>query len=337
MKNITLKDIAKKVGASTSTVSLVLNGHWEKRRISKDLADKIFKTAKELNYKPNLPARGLRLGHTRIIGLVVADISNPFFAKIGRSIEDNAAKYGYRLITCSSDENDQKSDDLIDALINRQVDGLIIAPTLNTKEKILELSRYKFPFVLIDRYFNLATNQVKIDNFQAAFDCVDHMLSFGYKRVAMLTHSYELLHMNERVKGYKAALKKYGIRFDSRLLKEIPYTDTSRHIYNAIKELTGSTLNARAIFFPTNRLGIPGLECLYDMKLRIPQDIAVTIFDDNEYFKLMYPPITALQQPIYEFGEKAVELLLDDINGKLESKKEIVLQSELIIRESGGK
>ena len=151
-KKISLKDIADQVGVSTALVSYVINGQEKEKRVGKKMANKIRQVAKELNYNPNQIARSLRKGSTKTIGLIVADISNPFFGNMARVVEDEADKYGYTVIFGSSDEDPQKSASLIESLVNRQVDGFIIAPVENTEDQIKTLIDRKIPVVLIDRF-----------------------------------------------------------------------------------------------------------------------------------------------------------------------------------------
>ena len=210
-KKISLKDIAKKVGVSTATVSYALSKDKE-NKVSAAVAKKVRKVAKELNYQPNQIAKSLKSGRTYTIGLIVADISNPFFAQIARIIEDEAAKLGYTVIFGSSDEKSKKSWDLIQLLLNRQVDGFILAPTEGSEAQVQYLKGVKIPFVLIDRYFpQLATNYVVIDNYNAAFGAVERLVKTGNKKIGIIAYSSKLQHMKERIKGYREAMGKNNI------------------------------------------------------------------------------------------------------------------------------
>ena len=181
-KKVCQKDIAHKVGVSTALVSYVLN-NLKEGRISKVVAQKIRETAKELNYRTNQIAKSLKINKTFTIGLIVADISNPFFSNLARIIEDEADKKNYTVIFGSCDENAQKSWKLMNALLDRQVDGFIIAPAENTESNIIYLKEHDIPFVLIDRYFpGLETNWVTLDNYKAAYTAVQHMIDGGNKR-----------------------------------------------------------------------------------------------------------------------------------------------------------
>ena len=188
MKKVSLKDIANKVGVSTALVSYVLNNQKE-GRISKEVAQKIRDTAKRLNYRTNQVAKSLKTNKTYTIGLVVADISNPFFSSLARIIEDAADQNNYTVIFGSSDENPKKSGKLMETLLNRQVDGLIISPPQNSESQIEYLIEEDIPFVLIDRYFPaIKTNYVAIDNYKAAYKAVKHLIDTGRTKIGMITY-----------------------------------------------------------------------------------------------------------------------------------------------------
>lgn len=212
-KKVSLKDIAQKAGVSTTLVSYVLNNQKE-NRINKDTARRIREAARQLNYRTNEIAKSLKTKKTYTIGLIVADISSPFSSGLARIIEDEADKHCYTVIFGSSDENAQKSGKLIDTLLNRQVDGLILLPPAHSEQQIRELRQQGIPFVLLDRYFpSIRTSYVILDNYQAAYDAVQHLVDTGRKRIGMIGYDTELVHLLDRRRGYQAALKDNGILF----------------------------------------------------------------------------------------------------------------------------
>ncbi|MCB9290772.1 MAG: LacI family DNA-binding transcriptional regulator [Lewinellaceae bacterium] len=213
-KRISLKDIADAVGVSVSLVSYVLNNKGKENRVAEETAKRIREVAKELNYRPNQIARSLKSQRSQSIGLIVADISNPFFANLARTIEDEAHTKNYTVIFGSSDENHVKLKKVLDFLTTRQVDGFILAPTHGCKETIIELQEQNIPFVLIDWYFEgLFTNYVIIDNFQASLDATNHLLKRGHQRMVLDFIPVGIIHFKDRVRGYETALKKGGYRF----------------------------------------------------------------------------------------------------------------------------
>lgn len=339
-KKISLADIANSLGLSKTTVSMVLNNQGDANGINKETQKRVQAKAKELNYKPNQIARGLRLGKSNTIGLIVADISNRFYARISRSIEDSASILGYNLMFCSSEEDATKESDLITILKERQVDGLILSSTQVSNEEILRLKQEDYPFVLIDRYFpRVSTNAVTVDNYKGAFDAVEHLIKAGYQKIAELKISpSHLSTIRDRDLGYKAALKKHNIRFNKNLIREIPFDNLKESVFKELKSLLMPPTSVDAIFVLNNNLAIACLECIREMNLRIPQDIALLSFDDLDIFKICHPPITAVAQPVEEIGKKAVDILIKAINnkGKTPQYEHVVLPTSLVVRESCG-
>lgn len=340
MKRIDLDKVAKALGVSKTLVSLVLNNKGNKYGISAKTQKEVFKKAKELNYKPNLIARGLRTGKSNIIGLIVADISNPFYAKISRSVEEMASRNGYNLIICSSEEKEEKEEQLIDILVKGQnADGVIVSSTQKSSSFFAKLQKENKPFVLIDRYIpRLNANYVTVDNYKGAFELTEHLINTGYKRIGMLTISPHFISsISDRVKGYKAALKKHGIPFNKKIVREIPFNN-----YNSVEKevsdlITGGN-GIDALFAVNNNLAVYSLEVINKLGLHIPQDVALTCFDDLDMFRFCDPPITAVSQPVEEIGHKAFELLLDQMKQKDKAVpgKQVVLPTQLMIRKSCG-
>jgi len=316
MKKITLAEVAKSLGVSKTLVSLVLNGKGNEKGISQETQARVLTKVKELNYKANQFARGLRMGKSNTIGLIVADISNSFYAKMCRSIEDNANKNGYNLIICSSDENPEKESTLIQMLIDRQVDGLIISTTQKNNADFLHLKKNNFPFVLIDRYIpKIDTNYVIVNNEEGAKNIVTHLIKLGNKRIGHLTISpSHISTIKERTTGYKEALKENNIKVDPNLIREISFDNIKEDVYRELKTLLSPPQSISSLFVVNNNIAVACLECFKDMNIRVPQDIALVSFDDIDAFKICYPPITAVSQPIAKMGEEALNILLKNIN-----------------------
>lgn len=335
-KKTSLKDIAKKVGVSTATVSYVLSKGKESK-VSEAVSKKVKEAAKELNYQPNQIAKSLKSGKTYTIGLIVADISNPFFSHIARIIEDEAAHLNYNVIFGSSDEKAEKSDNLIQFLINRQVDGFIIAPAEGSEKQIQALKDQDIPFVLIDRYFpEIPSNYVVIDNYKAAYQGVSRLIKTGNKKIAIIAYSTSLQHMCERVKGYKQALLENQLEYRENWVKEIDFTSIEGEMKTTLDEMLLSEEPIDAIFFATNTLAVHGLKYIDKLKLKVPNDVAIVSFDEGEAFDFYYCPLTYLKQPLGEFGKQSVRILTEHIaNGELK-QEHVQLDAELIIRKSCG-
>lgn len=336
MKRVSQKDIAKKVGVSTAVVSYVLNGKEKGERISEDLIKKIRQTAKDLNYQPNEIARSLRNGSTKTIGLVVADIANPFFGNLARCIEDEAINFGYTVIIGSSDEVVEKSELLINTLINRQVDGFIIAPAEGTANQINNILEKKIPLILVDRFFpELNTNYVVIDNYQSTYNATSHLIERGFKKIAFVAYKSSLIHMRERKRGYAEAMQTNNLADNTHLI-EVSSLNSKTDIENACLDLLISEKKIDALFFATNFLSVEGLYCIHKKKIRIPEDLGFVGYDGGDCFNLFYSPITYIEQPINNIAAEAVKMLIDCINNRESTSKisHVILRSNLIIRDS---
>ena len=312
-KRISLKDIAQAVGVSTTLVSYVLNNQKE-NRISKTVAQKIRAKARELNYQPNQIAKSLKTNKTRTLGLLVADIANPFSSSMARIIEDEANRQNYTVIFGSSDENAQKGQKLINTFLNRQVDGLLIAAAEGMEAQIIDLQQRGIPFVLIDRYFpHLRTNYVALDNYQSIYIAVQHLIDRGYQRIGMVTFKTSLFHINERARGYQAALNENNIRFQKRWLKEVRGDNLTAEVAKAIREFRAGQQTVEAIVFASNSLSMQGLKQIKLLNLNVPEEIALVGFDETEAYDLFYAPLTFIRQPLQAMGELATRILLETL------------------------
>lgn len=335
MKRISISDIAKSAGVSKSLVSLVLNGRGDAHGISKQTQQKVREVAQSMNYSPNSTARSLRTGKTETIGLIIADIGNPFFARLARSIEDYAFTKGYHLIFSSSDESPELEGQLIEMMQNRQVDGLIISSTLvkNNSDILERLQKAQFPFVLIDRYIpEMDYSYVVSDNENGTIELVQHMVDQGRKKLALFSISpSHLTSIKDRISGFSKALKKNGIKEDKDLIIEIPFDDIDS-LDRSFDLLIEKGVDA--IITLNNSLAHECIKACKKRNIDIPNDIAFASFDDVAWFQLLSPGITGVKQPIIDMGKKAVELLLAKLEGKSKENEQIYLPVQLNIRES---
>lgn len=338
MKKTSLNDIAKSLNVSKTLVSFVLNDQGDKNGISSKTQKIVLEKAKELNYKPNQIARGLRLGKSQTIGLIVADISNKFYAKIAKKIEEVASKHNYNLIFCSSDENPEKEIELINMLKDRQVDGMIISTSQKNASIFTRLKKENYPFVLIDRKLpKLAANFTGVDNFTGAHEATEQLIKNGYQKIGLLKISpTHLSTIVDRELGYRSALKNNGIRVNNKLIHTINCSDIRQEVRSVLRELIQPPHKIDAIFSVNNNITVACMEYLNEMNIRIPQDLALVSFDDIDLFRFSYPSITAVAQPIEKIGEVSVNMLMDEINGVSQDKKQIVLPVKLVKRRSCG-
>ena len=314
-KRVSLKDIATRVGVSTALVSYVLNGKEKEKRVGSAMAQKIRETAEALHYTPNPIAQSLRRGTTQTIGVIVADIANPFFGHMCRVIENEANQAGYTVIFGSSDEDINKSGRLTTMLSDRQVDGFIIAPTENSSDQLRILKSHNTPVVMIDRYFqDIPASHVTLDNFRACYDATSHLIEKGFKKPGAVFYKTHLIHMQERMRGYRQAMIDAGMAPEIRI-GEVRYGHTMEDTLLTVKELTKGEEACDALLFATNNLSICGLYAIRHLGLVVPDQLGVLGFDGNEAFDFFYAPLTYIVQPIEEMGKQAFQILLSSIQG----------------------
>lgn len=335
-KKVSQKDIAKEVGVSTALVSYVLN-NLKEERISKEIASKIREVAQKLNYRPNQIAKSLKTSKTYTIGLIVADISNPFSSSLARIVEDEVNKFNYTVIFGSSDENAQKAARVVDALLNRQVDGLIISPPSQSEKLIQDLQKQDIPFVLLDRYFpEIKTNYVVLNNYEAAFMATKHLTDSGCERIGFVTYNTELFHLQERKRGYSAAIKEAKLSSKKSWIKKIGISNNQKEIEKAVKELLNLPEPVDALLFASNIIAAYGLRYINTLSLRVPKDISIVSFDETEALDLFYAPLTYIKQPLQEMGQMATKILLECIgcNNKV---TQVDMEAQLVVRASSVK
>jgi LacI family transcriptional regulator len=335
-KKVALKDVAKHIGVSAALVSYVLNGKEKEARVGADIAKKIREAAAKLNYKPNLIAKGLKMGKTKTIGLIVADISNPFFSTIARIIEDEAKKHGYVVIFGSSDERADNQLDLIDVFLTRVVDAFIIAAAAGTEEQVKKIIERGVPVVLIDRFFpGLKVDSVHINNFTAAKKAVNRLIGNNRKKIGMLAYDTTQPHMQDRKQGYKAALKENNIRFKKAWLSEASYQNIEKDVAEKMKTLL-LPQQVDGLFFATNSLAISGLKIINQLGIKVPEELAIISFDESDAFDLFYSPVSFVDQSLSDIGKEAVKLVIEKLQNKNKKNKDIVVDAKLIIRKSCG-
>ncbi|MCT4589143.1 MAG: LacI family transcriptional regulator [Carboxylicivirga sp.] len=332
-KRVKLVDIAAKLNVSVGLVSLVLSGKAKENRISEAMAKKVIETANEMGYSVNQLARGLRTGKSGIIGLLVADIANPYFGKMARFIENEASKLGYQVMFGSSDENPDKLRQLIDVFVSRQVDGIIVVPVKGSDE-LLSKEAFQVPIIFIDRYCdNIQQDYVCSDNFEGAFQLCNVLIKKGFRKIAAMVYNTDLSNNRDRIKGYKAALAEAGLDVDENLIHEVAF----QHLETRLEPALKSAINAGcdAFFFANNSLGIESIKLFNQSGIKIGEDLGMVSFDNPEVYHVVKPGITCYEQPIEAMSQFAVKLLCD----KIKSKEKYInvnkmLTGNLILRDS---
>jgi LacI family transcriptional regulator len=336
MKKVSLKDIAALVGVAPSTVSFVLNGKAREMRISESLASKIIAIAQKAGYHPNQVAVSLRTGSSRILGLIIEDISNNFFASLAKTIELEAKQFGYNVVLCSTENDTDKARQLLRILNQHQVDGYLVTPTVGMCEELRSFSKGDHPMVLMDRTFpDLNLPCVLADNFRGVTDGMEHLIEQGYKEIAFVTVDMDLVQMHDRERAYWETFQRHGIKAKKSLILKLAVNTPRERAVEIIAAFLQKNPSIKAIFFATNYLGIAGLESIRSLSLEIPGNLAVVCFDDHDIFRMFNPGITCICQPIEEIGKNAVHLLIDRINGIKKSKINMNQHAaKLIIRPS---
>ncbi|MEN0054190.1 MAG: substrate-binding domain-containing protein [Mucilaginibacter sp.] len=333
-KKLSIVDIANSLNISKTTVSFILNGRAREKRISEELVDRVLKYVKEVGYKPNSLAKSLRTGKSNIIGLLVEDISNTFFASIARQIEDRAYKNGYKIIYSSTDNDTQKTQELIAMFRDRHVDGYIIVPPPNIEEDISGLIRDGLPVVLFDRHLpNVETDYVLVDNLFSTYNATRYLIDKGYKNVAFISIDAEQSQMLDRLDGYKKAMNESKLKINT---QELDFFQDKKLVTSQIVDFLNEHQEIDAILFGNNRLATCGLKALRNLNKRVPEDIALISFDDYEVFELSNPPITAIAQPIDNIADQVITILLNRLNNTPENdnKQRVILPTDLKVRKS---
>lgn len=337
-KKAQLQDIANVAGVNVSTVSMVINGRARERRISEKLEKKILEVAKQLNYKPNVLAKSLRSGKSYILGLILPDMANSTFARLGRYVEEMATSEGYRIMSCSSGEDDENPESLINSLIDYQVDGIIIAPTTRMSPSLFQMIEdSSTPYIIVDRFLPYAnTSQVVVDNYTIGYASTEHLLRQGLRKIAILTFPTSLLHMDERISGYKSAMDHNRNIVQPGYIEVIPYEHTAEETCRAIDRILSLKPAIEGIIFLSNMIGLPALEYLYQVKkIKIPEELKLISMEAAPYFSLMNPSITAVNLNIKQMAEKSMELLLRTIrSSETIPPEKCTIPVSLTIRES---
>ncbi len=325
----TIKEIAKLLNISSTTVSRVLNDKAEKYRISEKTAKLVREKARQLNFLPNQIAQNLRLQRTNTIGLVIPDISNPFFANLARTVEIELRKQKKLILLCDTNDDTQLENETLALLMGRKVDGLLIAPVGLSNHHFQHYSH--IPTVMIDRYFeDLTIPYVATDNLFGAYEATKYLVQSGHQHIACIQGLEDAISNKERIKGFRKAIDDF----------EIPQQKTSilgsdfsiENGYEATKAILKNETIPTAIFALNNQIAIGVMQALKEENLSIPEDISLIAFDEQPYFQLTSPPITTIRQPIEKIGQEAVKILFDIMNNKAPESK--LLAPEFIKRES---
>lgn len=330
----TIKEVARRARVSVGTVSNVLGNDIP---VSAELRQRVERVMRELNYHPSHAARSLKSRRTQTIGVVISDLTNPFFPLVSRGAEDAALKRGYLLNIFNTDDQLDREHRVISILRARRMDGVlaVVSPHSTSAKHLRELMDADIAVVCMDRMPpNLDVDGVVVDNLKGALMCVRHLVAMGHTSIGMIAGPLDLQTSRDRIKGYHAALQEAGVSPDPDLLKIGDFRFEGG--YKLGKALCLHHPRPSALFASNGTMGLGMIKALQELGLQCPEDIAVAVFDDIPGADVFRPNITVVSQPAYEIGYRATELLIDRITGKntLESPIVITLEPELKVRES---
>ncbi|KHF40895.1 LacI family DNA-binding transcriptional regulator [Halalkalibacter okhensis] len=326
-----MSDVAKLANVSPATVSRVL---CHPELVSKETKQKVMDVINEVNYKPHAVARQFRTKATKIILVVVPDITSAFFSEVLRGIEHVAVSSGYQVILGDTENNIEREAEYINLLYQKQADGMILLTARLDKYKLEALSE-QYPLVLACEYIDgLNVPTVSIDNISSARKATEHLIQLGHTRIAHITGPINIVLSRDRLRGYKQAMISHDLEIDSAYIQEGDQTFESG--YNQMLKLLALELPPTAIFVFNDDMAMGVTKAVKDCHLKVPEDIAVVGFDYIKMSSIHEPSLTTVAQPKYEMGKQAMELLLKQISGEPLHKKKIVMKDELIIGESCG-
>jgi len=330
---VTIKDVARQAGVSVGTASQALRGSPAVREATRR---RVLVVAKRLRYQPSALARGLVTRRTHTVGLLISDIANPFFIRAVRAVEDVAQENGYNVILCNTDEDPAKETQYLRVLMEKRVDGIILATTGASRRAVREIRWRRIPLVLFDRELpGVATNVVKVDGILGGRLATQHLLDLGHRRIGIIHGPRDRSTGAERLEGYLAALRVANVRPAAELIHEGNFKQDSGHrLTRALLEMSRPPT---ALFCTNNLMTVGALRALREANVRIPDDLSLVGYDDMEWWTLTHPPLTTVGQPVYDLGREAMRLLLMQIGQeKVRRPQRVVLKPELILRDSCG-
>lgn len=325
-----IKDVASVAGVSVATVSRVLNDH---PAVRPDTRSRVLSAVTQLAYRPNAVARSLRTHQTRTLGLVISDVLNPFFTELARSVEGAARERGYSVIIGNADERAALQEHHVRTLLERRIDGLLVSPTDGGTAMIRDAADAGTPMVFVDRWIpGIDVPVVHADGRPAVHDLVAHMYALGHRRLAIIGGPSETTTGNERVAAFREALQAYGLPLPRNYTGQGDFqTESGRLATAAFLDLPDPP---DAVFATDNLMALGAMDELRSRGLRVPEDIALAAFDDIPWFLHTDPPITAIAQPTGELGRRAVQALINLVEGR--SADSVTLTARLVTRRSCG-
>ncbi len=330
MRRITMADVAERAGVSKATVSHVIN---ETRFVEDATKSRVREAIDALGYRPNVAARSLTTQRTRIIGLIISDVTNTFFGELTRGIEDALFANGYSLMLCNTNEVLEREEYYIDILLRQGVDGIIAAAASQDWDALNEAAKLKIPIVMLDRTFeNADSPYVGVNNSQGAYLGARHLIERGYREIGILSGFQRLSTMRERLAGFEQALAEAKLPLRANWRIDSPLTIDYGKC--AMQQLMGQVERPDAVFISNNLLSLGALMGLREMELVCPDDIAIVGFDDHPWAQVSDPPLTVVRQPTYAIGETAAQKVLQALNDGDGEVSSAMFDCQLVMRQS---
>jgi LacI family transcriptional regulator len=328
----TIADVARKAGVSVSTVSHVLNGT---RRVAPSTARAVQAAIESFSYRPNIMARSLKAASTRSVGIAISSISNPYFSDIICAIETECARLGMVVFLSDTEDDPARELEVVQALHQRRVDGVILAPSPDPERRALAyLRETRLPCVLVDRMPDPAFDQVGVNNREAMRKLVERVAALGHRRIGYVGGNPGFETTLERIAGYRDCLASAGVAIDERLL--VTGNATTDSAKQAAERLLDLAAPPTALVGGNNLATIGIMKAVHKRGLRVPQDLTIVGFDDFEWADCFEPRLTLVAQPCVEIGRRAAFLLMERIAAPHGARRSILLDAEIVERESCG-
>lgn len=325
----TISDVAVRAGVSTATVSRAFNG---KSTVDPALAERVFRAARDLDYRPNSLARNLRRQETTVLALIVSDIENPYFTAVARGVEDHALDAGYSVVLCNSDENTDKERRYIDIALQERMAGVVLSPT-DPDVGLRALRERRTPVVTVDRTpIDEDVDQVSVDSRTAAREATEHLVGEGYRRVGCLTGPAGVSTATDRLDGYRDALRAAGREPAPSLEWRADYRAAGA--LEAARRFLGADEPPDAVLVANSAMAIGVLEAMRERGLRPGRDVGVVTFDDAPWARALDPALSVVAQPARRVGCEAARLLLERISTPDRPAERVVLEATLTVRGS---
>ena len=333
-KKVTIRDVAAAAGVSHQTVSRVINNRPD---VAEETRRWVWQVIEELGYQPSAIARGLASKRTYTLGLITADFSDFFFTQVIVGAEVEARKHGYFFMLCSTERNPADEPEYLKLLTERQVDGILFArpSTEEDSRHIVSLIQQGVPLVTTAYWLSgEKLTVVDVDNVDGGLQATECLIELEHRKIGMITGPDGWKSVNDRTQGYKLALERAGIPFDASLIEHSDWSYQGG--YEAMGRLLAKAPKITALFAQNDQMAIGAMRALYEAGRKIPDDVAIVGYDDVPAAAYSQPPLTTIRQPMQQVGEVATRLLIELINDPDAGRKEVLLKTELIRRQTCG-